>query len=91
MDHPNIVKYYETYDDDKNIYLCMEYCSGGELLDVITTKKRNHELMTCEFVDKIVHALIHIHSSNITHKDIKPDNIMYDESGNVKLIDFGLS
>jgi serine/threonine protein kinase len=69
----------------------MEYCSGGELLDVIANKKRNHERMTCEAMEKLVRALIHCHSSNITHKDIKPDNIMYDESGNVKLIDFGLS
>lgn len=36
VDHPNIVKYYETYDDRTNIYLVMEYCPGGELLDVIT-------------------------------------------------------
>jgi len=91
VDHPNIVKYYETYDDTKNIYLVMEFCSGGELLDNITTKKKNHERLTCEAMEKIVRALIHIHSSNITHKDIKPDNIMYDEAGCCKLIDFGLS
>jgi len=35
LDHPNIVKYYETYDDNKYMYLVMEYCSGGELFDKI--------------------------------------------------------
>jgi calcium-dependent protein kinase len=91
VDHPNIVKYFETYDDSKNIYLVMEFCSGGELLDTISATKRNHEKVTAEAMEKMVRALIHIHASNITHKDIKPDNIMYDEAGNCKLIDFGLS
>jgi calcium-dependent protein kinase len=36
LDHPNIVKYYETYDDDNYIYMVMEYCSGGELFDLIS-------------------------------------------------------
>ena len=37
LDHPNIVKYYETYDDKKYIYLVMEYCPNGELFDLIAT------------------------------------------------------
>ncbi len=39
LDHPNIVKYYETYDDVKYMYLVMEYCSGGELFDKIASQK----------------------------------------------------
>jgi len=39
LDHPNIVKYYETYDDIKYMYLVMEYCSGGELFDKIAAQK----------------------------------------------------
>lgn len=39
LDHPNIVKYYETYDDHKFLYLVMEYCSGGELFEKIAKKK----------------------------------------------------
>jgi calcium-dependent protein kinase len=41
LDHPNIVKYYETYDDMKYIYLVMEYCSGGELFDLLVKEKDN--------------------------------------------------
>lgn len=40
VDHPNIVKYYETYDDSKYIYLCMELCTGGELFDKVTKRKK---------------------------------------------------
>lgn len=47
--------------------------------------------MAAEAMEKVIRALIHIHASSITHKDIKPDNIMYSEDGEVKLIDFGLS
>jgi calcium-dependent protein kinase len=36
LDSPNIVKYYETYEDDKNVYIVMEYCPGGELFDLIS-------------------------------------------------------
>jgi calcium-dependent protein kinase len=39
LDHPNIVKYYETYDDVKYMYLVMEYCPGGELFDLIASQK----------------------------------------------------
>jgi calcium-dependent protein kinase len=40
VDHPNIVKYYETYDDNKYIYLCMELCTGGELFEKVTKRKK---------------------------------------------------
>ena len=40
VDHPNIVKYYETYDDFKFIYLCMEFCTGGELIQDVVTKNK---------------------------------------------------
>jgi len=41
LDHPNIVKYYETYEDSKYLYLVMEYCSGGELLEKVSDDKNN--------------------------------------------------
>ena len=92
LDHPNIVKYYETYDDVKYIYLVMEYCNGGELFEKIT-KNLEHmsEKEAAKVMESIVKALIHCHANNIVHRDIKPENIMFGTDGEVKLIDFGLA
>jgi calcium-dependent protein kinase len=104
LDHPNISKYYETYDSPKNIYLVMEYCGGVDLFDKIVKNKDSFseqkaaQIMKCLFL-----AINHCHSLNIAHRDLKPENIMYDEEvemntdlsevryEQIKIIDFGLS
>ena len=92
MDHPNIVKYYETYDDVKYQYLVMELCSGGELFDRVSDKNKNYsEHDSAVILEKLLKAINHCHSMNISHRDIKPENIMYGADGEVKLIDFGLA
>ena len=92
LDHPNIVKYFETYDDVKYIYLVMELCSGGELIEKLSDKSFHFsELKAAEVIQKLVRALIHCHANNIIHRDIKPENIMFGNDGEVKLIDFGLA
>ena len=90
LDHPNIVKYYEQYEDSRYLYLVMEYCSGGELLDKIT-KTPFSEKDACKIMQDILRAINHCHCKNIAHRDIKPENLMYDSQGNIKLIDFGLA
>ena len=58
VDHPNIVKYYETYDDSKYIYLCMELCTGGELFEKITKRgKPFDEAEAAEVILKLLKAL----------------------------------
>jgi calcium-dependent protein kinase len=58
VDHPNIVKYYETYDDSKYIYLCMELCTGGELFEKITKRgKPFDEAEAAEVMLKLLKAL----------------------------------
>lgn len=91
LDHPNIVKYYETYEDDKFIYLVMELCPGGELFEKLSSNQTMNENLAATAIEKILRALIHCHKQNIVHRDIKPENIMYDKVGEVKLIDFGLA
>ncbi len=105
LDHPNISKYYETYESPKNIYLVMEYCGGIDLFDRIVknkdtfTEQRAAQIMKCLFL-----AINHCHSNNIAHRDLKPENIMYYEDEvvegmtassetheHIKIIDFGLS
>ena len=92
VDHPNIVKYYETYDDKKYIYLCMELCTGGDLFQKITDRgKPMAEKETSYMVNKLLKALQHCHGQNIIHRDIKPENIMYGEDDEIKFIDFGFA
>mgnify|MGYP000125818837 CR=1 FL=1 len=80
VDHPAIVRYYETYDDKKYIYLCMELCKGGELLDRITkTSKSLTEAQITDYMTHLLKALEHCHQSNIIHRDIKPENIMFSD------------
>ena len=93
LDHPNIVKYYETYVDEKYIYLVMEYIGGGELFEKIAQQKNQvfSEEMAAIYMKKLFGALHHMHSQKVVHRDIKPENIMIASNGEVKLIDFGLS
>lgn len=91
VDHPNIVKYYDTYEDMRHVYLVMEYCPGGELIDRIIKKGRFTEKEAAGILSKLIKAVIHCHQMNICHRDIKPENIMYGQDDEVKLIDFGLS
>lgn len=91
VDHPNIVKYYETYEDTSKLYLVMEYLSGGELIQTVMNSRKGPEVVVANVIEKMSRALIHIHTLNITHKDLKPDNIMFSTDGTPKLIDFGLS
>ena len=93
LDHPNIIKYYETYDDAKYMYLVMEYCSNGELFDLMTKQKDQtfSEKAACRIMEKLFKAIVHCHTNGIIHRDIKPENIMVGNDGEIKLIDFGLA
>lgn len=93
LDHPNIVRYYETYIDEKYIYLVMEYIGGGELFDKITAQENQvfSEDMAAHYMKKLFSALNHMHAKGIIHRDIKPENIMITAADEIKIIDFGLS
>jgi calcium-dependent protein kinase len=94
LDHPNIIKYYETYNDDHYFHIVTEYLSGGELFDKIYKQKRLTEKETANIVYKITSAICHCHSKGIVHRDLKPENILFENKNpdaDIKIIDFGLS
>jgi len=92
LDHPNIIKYYETYESPNYIYLVMEYCQGGELFDKLTTRGEDFtEQRAAEIMKSLFLAVNHCHSNGIAHRDLKPENIMYSVDEGIKIIDFGLS
>ena len=94
VDHPNIIKFYDTYEDCNHIYIVMEYCSGGELFAKITSQGHIHENEARVYMKKMIMAANHLHSLNIVHRDIKTENFLFDSAcatKELKLVDFGLS
>lgn len=91
LDHPNIVKYYETYEDVDFIYLVMELCPQGELIDKLVECDKISEKDAAVIMEQLLKAIIHCHEMGIAHRDIKPQNIMYGLDNEIKFIDFGLA
>ena len=97
-DHPNIIKLYEIYEDDRHIDLIMEECLGGELFDRIIEhidkKQMYSEKEAANIFKQLMSAIAYCHSQGICHRDLKPENILFlnkDENSPIKIIDFGLS
>ena len=94
LDHPNIVKFYETYHDNFYFHIVMELCTGNELLDHILNEGKLSEEKVCVVITKVLHAISYCHSRGVTHRDLKPENILFqskEPDSEIKLIDFGLS
>ena len=91
--HPNIVQYIDFYDYEQWVYIIMEYVPHGELSRYVQDKGPISEEQARIITRQILHALDYLHRRNITHRDIKPDNILIAswEPLIVKLSDFGLS
>jgi calcium-dependent protein kinase len=94
VDHPNIIKYYETYNDNRYFHIIMEFCTGGELFERILKQQHFSEQEACDLVFKITSAIHHCHELKIVHRDLKPENILFESKtsfSDIKIIDFGLS
>jgi len=99
MDHPYIVKLYETFEDHKSIYLVLELCKGGELFDRIIDSGHFKEKQAAILMHQIMSGINYMHQIYIAHRDIKPENFLFSkekekasiEESTLKIIDFGLS
>jgi calcium/calmodulin-dependent protein kinase I len=93
LDHNNIVKLYEVYEDSKYIYLILELISGGILFDKIVAKKFFTEKEAVPVVRQILEAVNYMHSKGVAHRDLKPENILLMDKGSdlLKVTDFGLA
>ena len=94
LDHPNVVKLFEVYQDKNWVFLVLEYLDGGELFDYITDRDHLTEADAARFFKQMMSAIIYCHKNRICHRDLKPDNFMLaskDKDAYIKLIDFGLS
>jgi len=93
LDHPNIVKLYEFYQDKLNFYLITEHIEGGELFEKITKVKFFTEEDAVKIMRQLLSAVVYCHNKKIVHRDLKPENLllMTKDSYFIKVIDFGTS
>jgi len=91
LHHPYIVNLEEMMLLEPYYYMLMEYVNGGQLLDYIIAHGRLKEKNARRFARQIVSALDYCHRNSIVHRDLKIENILISRSGNIKIIDFGLS
>lgn len=93
LNHENIVKLHNHYEDDDNFYLILQYCAKGQLYSILKKEGRLNERVAAQYLREVISACQYLHSMDppIIHRDIKPENILLDSNNSVKLADFGWS
>ncbi|OQV19619.1 5'-AMP-activated protein kinase catalytic subunit alpha-2 [Hypsibius exemplaris] len=89
--HPHIIKLYQVISTPTDIFMIMEYVSGGELFDYIVKHGRLKETEARRFFQQIISGVAYCHRHMVVHRDLKPENLLLDFKLNVKIADFGLS
>ncbi|KAG8972752.1 serine/threonine-protein kinase KIN2 [Tulasnella sp. 425] len=91
LHHPYICGMREMIVHQHHYYMVFEYVSGGQMLDYIISHGRLRERVARKFARQIGSALEYCHKNNVVHRDLKIENILISQTGNIKIIDFGLS
>lgn len=89
--HPHIIKLYQVISTPTDIFMIMEYVSGGELFDYIVKNGKLQEYEARRFFQQIISGVDYCHRHMIVHRDLKPENLLLDQNRHVKIADFGLS
>ena len=91
FNHINIVYVFQIIEEEKYIYIVMEYCSKGELFDYIVKNKKLDEDEASIFFYQLINGVDYIHKKGVAHRDLKPENLLLTVDKTLKIIDFGLS
>uniref|UniRef100_A0A0N4ZLK5 Aurora kinase n=1 Tax=Parastrongyloides trichosuri TaxID=131310 RepID=A0A0N4ZLK5_PARTI len=91
LNHPNILKMYNWFHDEKKIYLVLEFAGNGELYKELSKCKTFDEIRSAKYILQVADALNYCHSKNVIHRDLKPENILIGSQGQLKIADFGWS
>ena len=90
LNHPNITKILEVFEDEDYILISMEYINGGNLFSFVKKRRKLSEKTAKYLFRQIILGIQHIHSHKIVHRDIKLENILIDLNNNIKICDFGI-
>ncbi|KAF9332523.1 hypothetical protein BG006_004601 [Podila minutissima] len=91
INHPHVIRLYDVYETEQELFLVMEYVSGGELFEYLVNKGRLDESEALRFFQQIIVGLAFCHKRKICHRDLKPENLLLDQQMNVKIADFGMA
>jgi len=94
LDHPNILKMYEFFEDEKRYYIVTDICKGGELFDEIVARGKFTERDASVLIKQVLSCVNYCHTHKIVHRDLKPENILLEQNrefDQIKIIDFGTS
>jgi len=91
VNHPFIVKLYHAFQNERKLYFALEYCPGGELFNLLQKLRRFSEDQARFYAAQIILAIQHLHSKGVIYRDLKPENVLLDKDGYIRITDFGLS
>lgn len=96
VDHPNIPRLFETFEDRTHVHLVLDFCSGGQLLSHVSKSGPLSEAEASAVMRQVFRPLHYLHGQLLCHRDVKPDNLMFATDGPVeqrlvKIVDFGLA
>ena len=91
IEHPFIVEMITSFQDQKYVYMVLEYISGGELFSRLRKDGRFSNDVSLFYASQIILSINHLHSKNIVYRDLKPENLLIDKQGHIKLTDFGFA
>lgn len=88
--HPHIIKLYQVISTPTDIFMIMEFVSGGELFDYIVKHGKLKESEARRFFQQIISGVDYCHRHMVVHRDLKPENLLLDQNFNVHIADFGM-
>ncbi|GAA5940026.1 CDC5/polo family serine/threonine-protein kinase [Sporobolomyces koalae] len=91
MDHPNIIAFEHCFEDEGNVYMQLELCAQGSLLDLLRRRRRYSEPEARYYLTQLVGACDYMHNNSVIHRDLKLGNLMLDDNMDLRVGDFGLA
>ncbi|KAF2426598.1 Pkinase-domain-containing protein [Tothia fuscella] len=89
--HPFLITLWGTFQDCKNLYMVMDFVEGGELFSLLRKSQRFPNPVAKFYAAEVTLALDYLHSMNIIYRDLKPENLLLDRHGHLKITDFGFA